>query len=189
MGEFFYAQLDNDRKVIGVCSLAGEVIAPNVLRIETLDYTLMGKIHTEDGFINDPNTPLPVILTELEMAINSKVDELDRECNTEINSGFWWNGKLGNRLYGCDETHDQINLEALKNNILFGLILEGTLEYYCKGGECEPWTNAEFLAMYSVAMAFKSERIKTCKAKKALAKVATTVEEVNSIVWIPLQSI
>lgn len=118
----------------------------------------------------------------LEEAIEVKVKELDTACNTEILSGFYSDITGINRLYGL-EYDDQINMEALKNNVALGLIADGTLEYYCKGGECEPWNNADFMVLYGQAMAFKTERIKTCKVKKAQAINATTIEELEQITW------
>jgi len=78
--EFFYAQIDlQSGRVISVSSLAGEVNAANMIRLNNLDYSLIGKIYTgEYIFIDDPNPPeippeppseLEQRLADLEMAI------------------------------------------------------------------------------------------------------------------------
>jgi hypothetical protein len=121
----------------------------------------------------------------LEEAKAAKIAELDKACNTEIRAGFYSIVKAGNRLYGLDYD-DQINMEALKNNVALELISDGALEYYCKGGPCEPWSNTEFMVLYGQAMTFKTERIKTCKAKKELTKAAASIEDLEVIVWVPL---
>lgn len=109
----------------------------------------------------------------------AKIQELDLACNQEINNGFEWNG----RTFGFDQKDDQINIEAIKNNIALGIIQDGTLEYYCKGGECEHFRNSDFLELYKTAMNFKMNRIHTCKAMKAIAKVATE-QELEGIQWV-----
>lgn len=121
----------------------------------------------------------------LNALITNKIYELDKSCNAEILAGFYSVVKDGNRLYGLDYD-DQLNMEALKNNVALGIIPDGTLEYYAKGMPCEPWSNAEFMTLYGQAMVFKTERIKTCKAKKELVKAATSIEELEGIVWAPL---
>jgi hypothetical protein len=121
----------------------------------------------------------------LEEAKAAKIAELDKACNTEILAGFHSAVKDGNRLYGLDYD-DQLNMEALKNNVAMELIPDGALEYYCKGGPCEPWSNTEFMVLYGQAMTFKTERIKTCKAKKELTKAAASIEDLEVIVWVPL---
>lgn len=126
--------------------------------------------------------PVQEIIPTLEQIISAKVAELDKAYNDEILGGFYSDIKNGNRLYGLGYD-DQINMEALKNNVSLGLIVEGTLEYYAKGQPCEAWTNTEFMTLYGQAMTFKTDRIKTCKAKKALAEAATTVAELELIVW------
>ena len=45
---FNYAQLDENRKVHTVCTLAGEVEDARLIRLENLDYSLLGKYHNPD---------------------------------------------------------------------------------------------------------------------------------------------
>jgi len=123
-----------------------------------------------------------VIEPSLEEIKARKINELDKACNAEILAGFYSDVKFGNRLYGLT-SDDQINLEAIKNNVFLGIIPDGTLEYYAKGQPCEPWSNAEFMTLYSQGMAFKSVRIKACKVKKELTRNTITKEEVNLINW------
>ena len=119
---------------------------------------------------------------DIEALRNQKVDEIKKECNAEILAGFYSTAKGSNRLYGLDY-EDQINLEALKNNIALGLIAEGTLTYYSKGDPCQPWTNAEFMQLYQDAMSFKTNRITTAKTLIAQVKTATE-DELELITWI-----
>lgn len=51
-----YAQLDEDQRVVVVSSLEGEVIAPNMIELETYDTDLLGKIY-KDGVFVDPPAP------------------------------------------------------------------------------------------------------------------------------------
>lgn len=122
------------------------------------------------------------VLTLLEKR-QKKIEEIRQSCNNEIQSGVISSAKGMPKLYGL-EYEDQINMEALKNNIALGLIAEGGITYYAKGEPCEPWTNAEFMQLYQDAMVFKTGRITTAKLLIAQAKVATE-EELELIVWTP----
>jgi len=144
----------NDDKIIGFY-IAGKITKADLESIVTLNFTGLKKLKTA---------------------------ELDTACNTEITGGFYSNVKGSSRLYGFDRD-DQINIEALKNNILQGFIPEGSLEYYAKSQVCEAWTNTEFLTLYQQGMAFKTERIRTCKAKKLAVSTCTTEEELELITW------
>jgi hypothetical protein len=131
---------------------------------------------TTQWIVNNQTIPLET-LRQL------KIDELDQACNCEINSGFIFQ----DRLFGFDQKDDQLNLEALKNNVALGLIPDGSLEYYAKSQPCEHFNNATFMALYGTAMEFKTERIHTCKAKKEQARIATE-EELGLIKWVPLKN-
>ena len=134
----------------------------------------------QEGKISD----LSAFTLTFEGKKQAKIIKLDKDCNSEILGGFFSDVKNGNRLYGLTYD-DQLNMEVLKSNIKDGFIPEGTLEYYAKGQPCEVWSNTEFMILYGQAMTYKKERIKTCKAKKALAESATTVAELELIVWTP----
>lgn len=110
-----------------------------------------------------------------------KIEKIRRACNDEIQAGVISSAKGVPVLYGL-EYEDQINMEALKNNIALGLIAEGSLTYYAKGKPCEPWTNAEFMILYQDAMMFKTERITTAKVLIEQAKNAS-VQELELIEW------
>jgi hypothetical protein len=133
-------------------------------------------------FYKDTDGVKPKDGPTLEQLKANKITELDIAYNAEINSGFMWKG----RLFGLDQKDDQLNLEELKNNVALGLITEGTLEYYAKGQPYEPFSNSDFMDLYKTAMKFKNNRIKACKTKKVQVNKATTVNEVQSIVWEPI---
>ena len=168
MGRFIV--LDSNNKITSVRNGASIVDG----EIES-DVGEIGQIMQLDGsFIDAP--------MDFESVKQRKIDDLDKAYNNEILGGFYSSVKNGTRLYGLGYD-DQINMEALKNNVSLGLITEGTLEYYAKGLPCEAWSNTEFMMLYQQAMTFKTDRIKTCKVKKALAEVATTISELEVITW------
>lgn len=125
-----------------------------------------------------------VFQKSIEQLREAKTAEIKQACNSEILGGFYSDIKGANELYGF-EYEDQINIEALKNNVALGLIPDGTLTYYRSGGDCEPWSNAEFMGLYQTAMIFKTNRITTCKALIEQIKIAT-VEELELIEWVRL---
>jgi hypothetical protein len=118
-----------------------------------------------------------------EQAKADKINELDAACNAEILGGFYSSVKNGKRLYGFSY-EDQINMEALKNNVSLGFLKEGTLEYYAKGGQCETWRNSDFIQLYNEAMLFKTGRIKLCKELKEQAEEAKNMAALEQIKWI-----
>ena len=51
---FNYAQINDDGVVIGVSSLSGVVISPNMVAISSYDATLLGKVYNDvDGGFYD----------------------------------------------------------------------------------------------------------------------------------------
>jgi len=140
---------------------------------------LSNKITTEDyKFITGedcPELPLDVIKA-------NKINEIKKLCNEEILAGFLSSAKGTEELYDF-EYENQINIEALKNNVALGLVADGTLTYYRKGGNCEIWTNSEFLQLYNDAMTFKTERIVKCKAIIELISNVGTIEDLDVILW------
>lgn len=51
---FNYAQINDDGVVIGVSSLSGVVISPNMVAIASYDVTLLGKVYNDvDGGFYD----------------------------------------------------------------------------------------------------------------------------------------
>lgn len=51
---FNYAQINDDSVVIGISSLSGEVISPNMVAISSYDVSLLGKIYNRvDGEFYD----------------------------------------------------------------------------------------------------------------------------------------
>lgn len=112
----------------------------------------------------------------LEELKQEKIQQLKLQCNQTILSGFNYN----NEHYNLDY-EDQINMEAIKNNLLLGLMTE--CEYYPSGQPCRIYTKEEFLALYSTGMTFKTSNIQRCKALIEKVENATTKEEINAINW------
>ncbi len=134
------------------------------------------------AFYADTGGVLPEAPPSLDQLKHKKITEIQQACNAEILAGFESSAKGSPAIYGLDYK-DQINMEALKNNVVQGLIPEGSLEYYAKGQPCEPWTNAQFLQLYQEAMEFKTVRIR--RAKELIVRVGAAVmtEEIQAITW------
>ncbi|WIF95111.1 hypothetical protein [Caminicella sporogenes] len=56
MDKYYYAQLDENNICIGVSELSGEVDAPNMIKIESFDTSLLGKKYEDRKFIEVPKT-------------------------------------------------------------------------------------------------------------------------------------
>lgn len=104
------------------------------------------------------------------------INHLKESCNQTILSGFDYN----NEHYNLDY-EDQINMEAIKNNLLLGLMTE--CEYYPAGEPCRVYSKEEYLGLYSTGMSFKTANIQRCKALIEQVENATTKEEINLIEW------
>lgn len=126
-------------------------------------------------------TEIPEI--SLETLKQNKINQIKSICNAEILDGFESTAKGGVLAYYGLDYEDQINLEALKNNVALGLIPEATLEYYAKGHPCEPWSNEEFMSLYVDAMNFKTILIRKAKDLISQIVLATTKEELDVITW------
>lgn len=125
---------------------------------------------------------VPDIPVDLNMLKIDKIQKIRELCNNEVLAGFYSSAKGTEEFYGLDY-EDQINLEAYKNNVKLGLIVDGTLEYYAKGKPCEIWSNAEIVKLYEDAMAFKISKVKRCKALIDQIQNAINEEEINNINW------
>lgn len=53
----FYAQLNEEKMVVGVSELSGDVILENMISISSYDLSLLGKIWDGKKFIDNPNPP------------------------------------------------------------------------------------------------------------------------------------
>jgi len=49
--EYIYAQLNQENIVCGISSLSGEVVKDNMIRIDTFDNNLIGKLFSNGKFI------------------------------------------------------------------------------------------------------------------------------------------
>lgn len=149
--------------------------------VESLNYTTWIEVEeSEEEAVNEVVAKHNPISSLRE----SKIAEIKYSCNVEILAGFKSVAKGTEELYGFDY-EDQINIEALKNNVALGIIADGTLTYYKKGGDCEPWSNTEFMTLYSDAMTFKMNRITTAKA--IIKQIETATEsELEGIQWVNL---
>lgn len=105
-----------------------------------------------------------------------KIFELKENCNSTILSGFEYNNEKYNMDY-----EDQINMEAIKNNLLLGLISE--CEYYPAGQPCRVYSRDEFLGLYSTGMSFKTSNIQRCKALIEQVEKCYTEESIEKIGW------
>lgn len=158
--------------------------------IEKQGETITGKGTCPDGAVlnegqfeaSEVEYNAVIFPVSVEVLKRKKIDELKTACNAEILAGFESDAHGTIDHYGL-EYEDQINIEALKNNVALGIITDGTLEYYAKGKPCELWTNAQFMQLYQEAMQFKTVRVKRAKELIALAEVATTEAELDAIVW------
>ena len=56
---YYYAQIDDDGICCGVSQLSGEVDYDNMIRLESYDMSLMGKLWTGTEWIENPNPPDP----------------------------------------------------------------------------------------------------------------------------------
>lgn len=57
---YYYAQIDDDGICCGVSQLSGEVEHDNMIRLESYDMSLMGKLWTGTEWVENPNPPEPV---------------------------------------------------------------------------------------------------------------------------------
>lgn len=55
----YYATINNDNICDGISQLSGEVIADNLIEIDSYDTTLFGKVWTGSEWIENPNPPDP----------------------------------------------------------------------------------------------------------------------------------
>lgn len=118
----------------------------------------------------------------LEEIKNKQYEVISKACNKEILAGFNSTAKGGLEKHYDFTYEDQINLEALKNNVKDGSITE--VEW--KSSDeliCTPWVTTEFLQLYSDAMNFKWNRIKKCHLLKVQISNSQTREEVEAVVW------
>jgi len=115
----------------------------------------------------------PINMDELKI---EKIKQLKELCNQTILSGFDYN----NEHYNLDY-EDQINMEAIKNNLLLGLMTD--CEYYPSGHPCRIYSKEEFLGLYSTGMTFKTTNIQRCKTLNEQVENATTKEEIDLIAW------
>ena len=65
---FYYAQLDENKIVVGISQLSGEVDLPNMIRLEEYDSSLCGKKYEDGKFIDMPAPPpMPLEPTQQEL--------------------------------------------------------------------------------------------------------------------------
>jgi len=75
----YYAELREDNKVKALLDTHGTFDVPNMIKIDSLDDSLLGKIYSNGEFINDP-TPVPKTKNQkaAETMAGLNVAELDK---------------------------------------------------------------------------------------------------------------
>lgn len=116
-----------------------------------------------------------------------KKQELSDSCNNEIMAGFISTIKFNEpKLYEM-QLENQLNMMGRMNDLVLnekmGLPAPITIQYYPKGESCSDYTITEFMQLCKEATNFKIERINKYKALSQQIDAATTIEEVNSIIW------
>lgn len=88
---YFYAQLDEENVCCGVSQLSGEVIADNMVRLYSMDTTVIGKKYEDGEWVEvpmpEPVDPEPTQLDRMEDKIDTLVNGTTSE-NTEAINAF-----------------------------------------------------------------------------------------------------
>jgi cellulose synthase/poly-beta-1,6-N-acetylglucosamine synthase-like glycosyltransferase len=123
------------------------------------------------------------VLPSLDEIKQNQMKKVSQDCNTFILSGFNSTAKNNIEKHYDFQYEDQINMEALKNNIKDGMFPNGVTWKNSEQLACELWTNEEFLQLYVEAMTFKLTNVQRCEQLKIAIFNANDVTIVNAIVW------
>jgi Asp-tRNA(Asn)/Glu-tRNA(Gln) amidotransferase B subunit len=140
---------------------------------------------TEGDFLGfkEPSEIIPPATT-----LDQKIEQINKKCNEVIEAGFDSTVKYGtSKHYTLRAVADQLNMKTLYDKCTKGAT---KVPWHYAGQDiCEVWTAAEFMQLFEESEAFVTQQRFYSDGLVAMAKAATTPEELQAVQWgIPLDA-
>jgi hypothetical protein len=177
MSNYFYAQIDANNVVIGVSQLAGEVVTDHMIPIDSYDLTLLGCVRQADGTFVKPEPPAPT-LADVKKA---KLAELQAARDNAIYTSFTSSALGTVKTYNYDREaaqnfRDKALMLSLNPNIT-------TVTWYTLEDGFITHTRDQFIQVCTDGDNHEEPLKMRYYTLEAQVNAATTVDEVNAIVW------
>jgi hypothetical protein len=188
--QFFIEDVERhgETEVIGKDSFL-KGLDPSILAVDVVDCSAVtegtetdpGTKYTVGSIVYSDGSVYSLTAAELlEREKQKKIKELNDRCDYEIYQGF--TATVNGHRYGA-KLHDQINFLGTKTE-LDADPNKTSVDFKAEDlGYMIPHTRDEFLQVFSEGMAFVKGLIAHANARKEIAIKATTVAEVEVIVW------
>lgn len=173
----FYAQLNDAGICYAVSNLADTVSNPNMIILDTMDDTLLGKQYVNGVWSNVPPAPIP--LSQMQSAKKAQLQTMYAQT---LAAGFVSSASGTPTTYGFsqDNRDDMTEVQAA----IDAGIETWPIDYGDNLGNIVPLDQAQFTVLESDANRFKWAQVKQLRTLIGQAMAATTVDAVNAIQWV-----